>query len=384
MVFRSTDILIVGGGLAGLVNAIHLAREGLQVVLVEKKSYPFHKVCGEYISKEILPYLQSLEIDLTELGYQDIKRLQLTSPSGKLLETPLPLGAISISRYKLDHFLYIQALKHGVTVHVNTTVNHVMFRHDEFTIELSEGKSYKSPVVIGAYGKRSQLDRVFQRPFFLQRSPYLGVKYHRLLEHPNDLVSLHNFQSGYCGVSMVENNIVNVCYMVDNQLLRKYKTIPILESEVLCKNPHLKYLFTHSRSIFEKPLVINEISFYPKKQVVDHMLMSGDAAGLITPLCGNGMAMAIRSAQILSELILDYFQHTMDRQTLEERYTIIWHKHFARRLWIGRNIQKSFENRTFSESALSILSIFPGMLSHIIKLTHGQSISKEPMCHYYS
>lgn len=52
------DVIIIGGGLAGLVNAICMARAGLDVLLVEKRHYPYHKVCGEYISNEVVPFLQ--------------------------------------------------------------------------------------------------------------------------------------------------------------------------------------------------------------------------------------------------------------------------------------------------------------------------------------
>ncbi|HEY8402472.1 MAG TPA: FAD-dependent oxidoreductase, partial [Cytophagaceae bacterium] len=44
------EVIIIGGGLAGLVNAVILADAGLDVLVIEKKVYPFHRVCGEYIS----------------------------------------------------------------------------------------------------------------------------------------------------------------------------------------------------------------------------------------------------------------------------------------------------------------------------------------------
>ena len=54
------DVIIIGGGLAGLTNAIHLSKLGKKVLLIEKNEYPKHKVCGEYISNEVLPYLEFL------------------------------------------------------------------------------------------------------------------------------------------------------------------------------------------------------------------------------------------------------------------------------------------------------------------------------------
>jgi len=44
------DIAIIGGGLAGLSLAILAANANYSVALFEKEAYPFHKVCGEYIS----------------------------------------------------------------------------------------------------------------------------------------------------------------------------------------------------------------------------------------------------------------------------------------------------------------------------------------------
>jgi len=64
----NADVIIIGGGLAGLCNAIHLSKFGKKVLLIEKNEYPKHKVCGEYISNEVLPYLEFLEINPFDFG----------------------------------------------------------------------------------------------------------------------------------------------------------------------------------------------------------------------------------------------------------------------------------------------------------------------------
>ena len=58
------DVGIVGGGLAGLSLAILMRRKGYTVILFEKEAYPFHRVCGEYISRESAPFLRELGIDI--------------------------------------------------------------------------------------------------------------------------------------------------------------------------------------------------------------------------------------------------------------------------------------------------------------------------------
>ena len=61
---KGNEVLIVGGGLAGLISAIHLSKNGFHVILIEKNEFPKHKVCGEYISNEVLDYLSWLEINI--------------------------------------------------------------------------------------------------------------------------------------------------------------------------------------------------------------------------------------------------------------------------------------------------------------------------------
>src|SRR5258706_13989761 len=115
------DIAITGGGLAGLALSIQAAKKGYRVILLEKEKYPFHRVCGEYISLESWDFLEELGVDLHELGVSTIKKLQVSSQNGKILHQDLPLGGFGISRYKLDHELAKLALSSGVELKENCT-----------------------------------------------------------------------------------------------------------------------------------------------------------------------------------------------------------------------------------------------------------------------
>ncbi|MFQ3174733.1 MAG: flavin-dependent dehydrogenase, partial [Flavobacterium sp.] len=64
---RNASVIIIGGGLAGLTAAIHLSKIGVSVILIEKNEFPKHKVCGEYISNEVLPYFNWLDLKISEL-----------------------------------------------------------------------------------------------------------------------------------------------------------------------------------------------------------------------------------------------------------------------------------------------------------------------------
>ena len=367
------DIIIVGGGLAGLLNAIQLAEAGLSVLVIEKKAYPFHRVCGEYISNEVVPFLRSVRAYPASLNPVAIRTFQLTSASGRSSTMPLDLGGFGISRYSLDYFLYQRAQEAGAVFRLDTQVQDIIFQNGRFIVTLPQGEQQEASLVIGAYGKRSRLDKQLRRRFIEQRSPYIGVKYHVIADVPEDQIALHNFEGGYCGISRVEAGRYNLCYLGSRASLRRHGSLAAMEERILWKNPYLKEIFQQAEFLLEKPEVINEISFAAKRPVVQHVLMSGDTAGLITPLCGNGMALAIHSAKLLAELIIRYYRPAgFDREALERVYTQEWNKRFAARLRVGRNVQRLFGRGWVSEIGVQLIKTFPGVAGQLMRRTHGE------------
>lgn len=364
-------VIIVGGGLAGLVCANLLIKNGFQVSVIERKAYPFHRVCGEYVSNETVPFLKSHGLFPEEFNPPQVTRLQLTSVNGHSALTPLDLGGFGISRYAFDHFLFQKAKRAGAEFLLNTEVNQIKFAEEGFQVQTSVA-TYEAALVIGAFGKRSRLDVSMKRNFLEHRSPYAGVKYHVRIDQPSDLIALHNFKDGYCGISQVEDNKFTVCYLTHRNNLRQHRSIPEMEQAVMFRNPFIKNIFQNAEFLFAKPEVINEISFATKAPVDDHVLMAGDAAGMITPLCGNGMAMAIHSAKIVSELVTQYLTGKIDRGQLELQYSRQWNSHFANRLWAGRQIQKLFGSEWTSNLAVNLLRKSRPLANFIIRNTHGQ------------
>ena len=100
--------------------------------------------------------------------------------------------------------------------------------------------------------------------------------------------------------------------------------------------------------------------------------MIGDAAGMITPLCGNGMAMAIHSAQILSILIEAFLSKKISRGELEMTYSKKWSENFAVRHWAGRKIQGLFGSSFSSELAVGLGRTFRPVAKYLMSLTHGE------------
>ena len=369
---QALDVIVIGGGLAGLCNAIHLSKLGKKVLLIEKNEYPKHKVCGEYISNEVLPYLDFLEVNPFDSGAVRINNFQLSTTKSNIISAKLPLGGFGISRYTLDLVLSEKAKENGVTILQDVVLN-ITFLKDFFQVETKDNNIFTSKITIGAFGKRSLLDVKMGRNFIQKKSPYLGVKIHVKGNFKEDLVALHNFKGGYCGVSKVENNAINLCYITNYATFKQYKNIEDFQEQVVFKNNYLKEIFQSSEALFEKPLSISQISFETKKPVENHILMCGDSAGMIHPLCGNGMSMAIQSAQLASKLILNYFNGEIEtRKELEKQYIRQWNRKFSLRLKAGHFIAMLFRKDTIASVLLQILKKLPFLLPIIIKQTHGK------------
>lgn len=390
---QEVDIAIIGGGLGGLTMAIEAAQHGYSVMLFEKEHYPFHKVCGEYISYESWDYLERCGIPLSNMQLPSIHKLAISDMRGKVYDFDLPLGGFGISRYTLDYALANKALELGVELKMGEKVKGVSDKgegigdkgegisnkkEEEVERQLVETDKTKvaARVVVGAFGKRSNLDIGWKRKF-IQEKPnkinnYIGVKYHVYYPNKTDTIELHNFKNGYCGISSIEDGKTCLCYLTTAaNLAASNNQIHLLERNILSANPLLKKIFNEAERIYAKPEVISQISFDKKEQVYDHMLMIGDAAGMITPLCGNGMSMAMEAGFLAMQQVNAFLKGQISRNQMEMRYTQSWKAHFSFRTAVGRQVQTYFGGPS-TNLFLQLMHGLPPLANLLIKQTHGR------------
>lgn len=376
MAATNYQVAIIGGGLGGLTLAVQLADADYSCVLFEKNKYPFHRVCGEYISMESWNFLEELGLNLSGWDLPKINRLHVTSPAGQVMKHALDLGGFGISRYKLDNELYQLAMQKGVLVMDDCKVHEVKFQGEQFSIDSNKG-SFTSTVCVGAWGKHSNLDIALSRSFTKQikkeEKNYVGIKYHVKLQFPADLIELHNFKNGYCGISKIEEERYCLCYLTAAENLKRYNgDIKKMEAEVLMQNPVLKSYFTSAAFLFDEPLAISQVRIGYKSAVENNILMLGDAAGNIAPLSGNGMSMAMRSSKMLYALIPAYLNKRMERKELNRQYEIFWKTHFKKRVQISRGLQKLLKNKSLTNITIIILKRLSFLRNAIVRSTHGK------------
>ncbi len=364
------QVAIIGGGLAGLSLAILLAKKNIAVVVFEQHQYPFHKVCGEYISLESWNFIESLGLDLTSLNLPIINNVKVTDSRKNEVQQKLDLGGFGISRYLLDNELVKIARKQGVDVFDNCKVFNVIDNKENHFVKTALG-NVTTTVVCGSYGK---LKPGFYKNIQEDNGKYIGVKYHLNYEMKNDEIQLHNFKGGYCGISKIENNKACLCYIVSQKEFKKNNnTITELEKNVLMKNIFLKKIFHEAQFIFEKPKIISQIYFGQKPDSNQKHLFIGDAKGTIAPLCGNGMSMALHSSKLLAELLVDFFENKIDFFVMKENYERLWSINFKKRIRIGKIVQHLVGNKTRTNFLLKMFHYFPNFFKFIIKQTHGKT-----------
>ncbi len=365
------EVLIVGGGLAGLSLAIMCAQSGLKVLLIEKGTYPRQKVCGEYISMESYDMVKGLGVPLETLQVPIINKFVLTSPHSREATTRMNTGGFGISRYYLDEKLAQLAVDAGVKLLTQTKVQHMVNIHNGYQVTTQKGHVFESPLLVGAYGRISGL----HHPSKISQKEFVGVKYHVDAGPADDTIEIHHFKGGYCGVSKVENGHYNLCYLARSVDLKECKgNIDLLEQRVLMKNPSLAYRLSANR-LFE-PVFTSGLYFGVHTETGLSYPQIGDAAGFIPPLTGNGMSLAFRSAAFMHQEILSYQSHKDPLRLLKahQSYISTYLKH---RINKGIMLQQLlFSVHPIVQKGLwGCFRLFPGWLHMMTKQAVGKKIT---------
>jgi flavin-dependent dehydrogenase len=371
------DVIVIGGGIGGSAAAIGLAQQGASVLVLEAGRTPRHKMCGEFLSPETVPIFRRLGVwePIANLVPSPMQGVRLTAMKGTIVESGLPPGAMGLSRYQLDDILLKAARQNGAEVRENAQVSGVTGTlANGFQVKTATAE-HRARVVIGAWGKRSTVDRALERPFFQKNAPFLALKRHVRGIEPNGLVELHGFDGGYCGVNGVEGGVVNVCLLTSWRAWeRSGKEIGAFWRMIQQENRHLAERLRGSEAVSED-IVISNISFAARAAVEWDILMVGDSAALISPLAGNGQAMALQAAEVASELVGVYLAGAIQPEDLKEGYRHQWQGLFGERLRLGRLLQPLFLNPTALALGLRVGHSFPSLVQWLVAGTRQRQLT---------
>ena len=364
------DVAIVGGGLAGCNAALALAQQNRRVLLLEAKPYPHAKVCGEFLSPECVALFAASEFlpVLRQLNPVSIRRVRITSADGSTWITEFPAPALGVSRYALDAAFASFAAQNGVEVRDRARVTEIVgnlggnFSLTARTLVGSE--TFEAATVIATHGKRSNLDRHLKRRFLDRAQPFIALKRHFIGPALPEEIHLHVFPGGYCGMSEIEDGITNVCMLVRQTTFQAVARDDRIEVDqfvrwIVTQNPFLRDCLAQATPVDPEWLSIAQVPFVDKTTTEGDILIAGDAAGLIAPLAGDGMAMALQSGRLAAHLIDQYLAHEMTPTELKTTYSRAWNATFKNWVRLGRALQAVMLRPTLLEPSLRLLNLVP-------------------------
>lgn len=377
---RDYDVAIVGGGPAGSVAASLLARGGHSVVLLEKQHFPRHKLCGEFLSPEALDVLSALPgvVEAIKNEGRPVTSLILTAGRERANAT-LPSPGTAITRYVLDALLFETAGAGGVELSPGIAAQEIIGTLDDgFQVNVF-GESIRARIVIGTFGRTSSVERQLNRRDAGLPSPYVALKQYYNTSIESDAVEIHAVGGGYCGVVNIAPQVANVCCLIRKEMLKEAGGAEALLAYLKPQSPALGRRLDEPADILERPLAVSNLHFRPRATFHRDVCLAGDAAGMIAPLCGDGMAMAVSSADLAARHASSFLRGEIDAGQFKSGYASDWNRQFRSSMWTARQVQRMFVGRKAAASlGVRSASFAPWIVGKLFKATRGTARGLTP------
>jgi flavin-dependent dehydrogenase len=336
MMQKLYETVVIGGGPAGCAAAITLANAGKPVCLLERKTTPHDKVCGEFLSYDSVQTLFRLGVDLEALGGQLINQLVLHNGT-QTLECELPFPGWSLSRRVLDAHLLEKAEAAGAQILSGRTVRNFNRSHhfwDLLVTEQNETKARQTTLIQAknlflATGKHEIQDWK-RREIGADSDILIGIKMHfRLsdeqLAEIKQRVEIYFYNGGYAGLVPIGNDKVNLCFLIKKDVYKTCKGDWNTILDWLCMvAPLLKKRLQNGYSLWSKPLAVSGVPYgyvQPIASSNTQLFRLGDQAGVIHSLAGDGIAIALQSAVLAAESFITNAGSSSYQKHFKQQYS---------------------------------------------------------------
>jgi len=346
------DYIIIGGGVAGLSAALHLAERGVKPVVIEAGNYPAHKICGEFFSPEALPILARWDIHPPVT----LRSITFHAQSSEYTFT-LPQPAGSMSRYAFDALLASRAQEKGVELITNTSVTGLRATKDNtYIVTLSTGQEREAQAIVIGTGRALQLIEQKNAPT-LQKMPakYAGIKAHIKYHDLHDRVLFFAIPGAYLGLSSVGDGITNIACLATMQLREQFQTPEALMQHLAQQsgNRYFQELLSQGTRLFPEWLTVSAPEFGIKKTpTLPNLYVIGDAAGTIPPASGDGLGIAITSGKLLADYAL---------QKDATGFAQAWRHHYAPIIRTGKILHLLMMQPLFAKLAMGLCKSMPSV-----------------------
>jgi menaquinone-9 beta-reductase len=340
----NVDVAIVGAGPAGSTLAAILARRGVSVALIDRDEFPRDKLCGEFLSYDALPILDRLGVAFDAPA---ISRCRVVARH-RVYEFDFLAPARGVSRLLLDDLLFRTAVAAGARSFAGWTATSL----DPLTIDREgERQTIVARVIVGAWGRWGRFDTQLGRGFVRDHSHRsFGFKRHYRGTTNDPVIELYSFRGGYLGVSPIENGQTNICGLVHESRLSGLKgRWDAFIDTIRGEENRLETLYSRHEPAQDGFLSSEPVIFRARSPVEHGVFMIGDASGIVDPLTGNGMAMAIQSAAVAAPHVLRAVEGKRDEATYRHAHAGF----FGRRIRWSRRVAMILSRPALLDAALA-------------------------------
>ncbi len=368
------DAIVIGAGVAGCVAALHLARRGRRVLLVDAKPSPRPKVCGGCMSALGWSMLKKLGVAdvLQSAGVPTVDSLTLHYRS-KQHRLDIPSG-IAVSREVLDPILLAAAEAAGVSTLLETRATvlddaEMAMNHQFRRVRLAtrnataqhESEIASAKVVIAADGLGSPSLASLQ-PFecVVSRRSRIGLGavvegHNGTAELPPATITMLIHRHGYIGLAYCENNRVSIASAIDAKFLAQFSTPAAALQSIAGESGHaIDRMLTDVKLVGTKSLTQRQ-----RFVACDRLFVIGDAASYVEPFTGEGMT----SAMVMAEAVTELAHRGIDDWSRD--YAKLWQS------WVGRHrryrqlsvrmLTGGLRSGIMTASAFNLLTTFPAI-----------------------
>ena len=373
---RDAEVIVVGGGPAGASTAWALAREGVDVLVLDRARFPRDKVCAEYLSPQASRILSDMQVldEIERTNPAHLAGMRVRAPNGLVANGEFASNhgfrgfrdkGLAIRRTVLDEIVLSGARKAGARVEEGVRVTDIARNGSDRVAGVTvigpggETRTLRGRYVVGADGLRSVIgrrlglvktSRIWPRRIAL-------VAHYRKVQGVTDMGEMHVDYDGYFGIVDVGDGKMNVAVVIPQSRAKRIgEDKTAFFEQWIASRPHLAERFVGAERI--TPVrATGPFATASRRPWAPGAALVGDAADFFDPFTGEGIYAALRGGELLAPHLLEALERSpADERRVLSGYDVARKREFGGKWKLERIVGMAIAYPYFLNNAAKVLS----------------------------